>query len=196
MDYSVTEGEMLIKYARNAISNVLEKKTEVKLRITKQLLEKRGVFVTLNDAQKKELRGCIGYPHPTLPLIEATMDAAIHAAMDPRFAPVKAGELDRIVVEVTVLGELEKLGGEPGDYVRKIKIGKHGLFIDAGVSSGLLLPQVAVEQKWGAEEFLSETCWKAGIDPSAWLDPAVKVYRFEGQIFAEEKPNGKVVEKK
>ena len=29
--------------------------------------------------------------------------------------------------------------------------------------SGLLLPIVAVEQKWGKKEFLEETCRKAGI---------------------------------
>ena len=34
---------------------------------------------------------------------------------------------------------------------------------------------------------------KAGLPPDAWLDEDTKVYKFQGEIFAEEEPRGKVV---
>jgi uncharacterized protein (TIGR00296 family) len=64
------------------------------------ILEKKcGVFITLNEHAKgsKGLRGCIGLPYPTKPLIDAVIEAAENSAFDdPRFPPVKAEELKGI----------------------------------------------------------------------------------------------------
>ena len=60
--------------------------------------------------------------------------------------------------------------------------------------SGLLLPQVAVEWKWDAKEFLNQTCKKAGLAPDCWCNLKRNVYKFQAQVFAEE--NSKIVEKK
>ena len=60
---------------------------------------------------------------------------------------------------------------------------------------GLLLPQVAVAQNWDAEEFISHTCLKAGISPDSWKNPATKIYKFSGEVFSEETPEGKVIKK-
>jgi len=59
-----------------------------------------------------------------------------------------------------------------------------------------LLPQVATEYGWDAEEFLSQTCHKAGLPLMAWLDEDTQVLRFVGIVFSEEKPKGRVVRKK
>jgi len=59
-------------------------------------------------------------------------------------------------------------------------------------SSGLLLPQVATEWKWDASEFLSNCCMKAGLPPDSWLLDGVEVKVFEGEIFEELEPAGKV----
>jgi uncharacterized protein (TIGR00296 family) len=56
---------------------------------------------------------------------------------------------------------------------------------------GLLLPQVAVEQGWNAEDFLVNTCFKAGLPPDAWLTGA-KVYTFQADVFSEVSPRGPV----
>jgi hypothetical protein len=53
---------------------------------------------------------------------------------------------------------------------------------------------VATEWGFDAEEFLSQTCMKAGLLPDAWLTGAA-VYSFEGQIFTELEPDGDVVGK-
>ncbi|ODS42877.1 MAG: TIGR00296 family protein, partial [Candidatus Altiarchaeales archaeon IMC4] len=84
----------------------------------------------------------------------------------------------------------------PRDYLKEIKIGRDGLIAERGPFRGLLLPQVPVEWGWGVEEFLSQTCMKAGLSPTALLDRDTKIYRFSAQIFAEEIPCGNVVEKR
>ncbi|MEO0071156.1 MAG: AmmeMemoRadiSam system protein A, partial [candidate division WOR-3 bacterium] len=93
---------------------------------------------------------CIGYVEPIKPLYLATRDMAISAATeDPRFPPVTIEELPMIDIEITVLSPLERIT-DP----RLIEVGKHGLVIRKGFHSGLLLPQVPIEQGWTREEFL------------------------------------------
>ena len=76
-----------------------------------------------------------------------------------------------------------------------MKVGRDGLIMQRDWCKGLLLPQVPVEQEWDCEEFLCQTCGKAGLPADAWLDPKTKVQKFSAQIFSETKPKGDVVEK-
>lgn len=146
--------------------------------------EKRGVFVTLTE--EGELRGCIGYPYPVFPLGEALHDAAVSAAVrDPRFMPVRENELAAIEFEVTILTPPELLTCSAADRPKNIEVGRHGLIIKDRGMSGLLLPQVATEYGWDAEEFLMHTCIKAGTDRDAWKRDDTALYTFEGQIFSE-----------
>ena len=105
---------------------------------------------------------------------------------------MREDELDDIVVEVSVLTPPEPIEGPPKERPMKIKVGRDGLLIEKGFYSGLLLPQVPIEWGWDEEEFLAQTCWKAGLPPDCWLDPDTKVYRFTAEIFEEEKPWGPV----
>ncbi|AIY91163.1 TIGR00296 family protein [Geoglobus acetivorans] len=187
------EGEKAVRLARRAIETHLSKKEIIKDRFEGVFAEKRGVFTTLT--KHGELRGCIGFPYPIKRLDEAIIDSAISAAtQDPRFPPVKLEEMDEIEVEVTVLTPPEKLSVPPEERARAIEVGRHGLMVVYGPYSGLLLPQVAVEYGMDEEEFLTHTCLKAGLPPDCWLMEGVEVYTFEGQIFRETEPRGKVVE--
>ena len=61
-----------------------------------------GVFVTLNI--NHSLRGCIGYPEPVKPLIDAVLDVSIAAAFeDPRFLPLTENEFELIDIEISIL---------------------------------------------------------------------------------------------
>ncbi len=178
------EGRAALRLAREAIETYLKTGKRIKPNLTGGFKEKRGVFVSIH--RDGELRGCIGHPYPTLPLGEAIVDAAISAATsDPRFEPVRIEELDKLKLEVTVLTPMELVKAKPKDLPKEIIIGKHGLLVRKGMYSGLLLPQVPVEQHWDVEEFLSYTCMKACLPPDAWWDEDTKIYRFEGQIFSE-----------
>lgn len=189
----ISKGRALVGTARRALDLWV---TERKKLAEKGLEQRSGLFVTLETYPEKELRGCIGFPYPEKPLTQAAIEAAIYASKDPRFEPVAKEELGGIIVELTVLTEPELLKTKPEHYAHSIEIGRHGLIIDNGVTSGLLLPQVAAEYGWKPRQFLEETCWKAGLTPDAWLDPRAKLYVFEGQVFAEREPRGEAEEKK
>jgi uncharacterized protein (TIGR00296 family) len=197
-ELSDEEGVFLTTLARKAIISYLEtgKKMAPPQDISEKLKTKCGVFVTLNKITdgNKELRGCIGFPEPVMPLIAAVIDSAINAAVeDPRFPPVSEKEMNRITVEISVLTPLQLITvNEPREYPNKIKIGVDGLVVERGWSKGLLLPQVPVEWKWDEEEFLANCCMKAGLPPDAWLIPGTKIYKFQAIIFEEQNPNGKV----
>jgi len=81
------------------------------------------------------------------------------------------------------------------EYPNKIKVGEDGLVVERGMFKGLLLPQVPVEWKWDAEEFLCQCCIKAGLSPDYWLLNGTKIYKFQAIIFEEEEPKGAVKRK-
>ena len=155
--------------------------------------EKGGVFTTIHTYPKHELRGCIGYPEPFMPFIRSLVNSAIHATKDPRFSKLTKEELDKVVVEVSILTRPRKLEvKKPEEYLKRIKIGRHGLIVRKWQLSGLLLPQVAVENKMDVKTFLEHTCMKAYLPTDAWKDPATSVYTFESFISSEKKPPKKI----
>jgi uncharacterized protein (TIGR00296 family) len=192
------QGKLAVEIARKTVDMfVSEGKRYEPAKLPAVFKENRGVFVTLEKYPSKDLRGCIGFPEPVAPLIDALIDSAISAAdRDPRFNSVQEKELNKLVVEVSVLTppEIIKLK-DPKELPKKIKVGRDGLIMKRGWASGLLLPQVPVEWNWNEEEFLSQTCHKAGLPPDAWLDPTTEVSSFQGQIWCEERPRGKIAKK-
>jgi len=196
---SLEQGKLLVKFAREVIESYFKDAEAAPPENLKDILsKKRGVFVTLQEFPSRNLRGCIGYPEPVMPLIDAVKGSAISAALkDPRFPPVKKDELKNLIVEVSVLTKpkLVKVA-DPIEYLEKIEVGRDGLIVEKGFYKGLLLPQVPVEWKWDVFEFLSHTCLKAGLPQKSWFDKDVKVYKFMGQVFSEVEPCGEVVEKK
>lgn len=152
-------------------------------RIKEQILkEKAGVFVTLYN--RDELRGCIGYVYPTYEIWAATKKAAIHAAfLDSRFNSIQRSELETLDVEISILGNIEKMKVRSQKSQLNLNLGKDGLMVVGKGSSGLLLPQVAEELGADEFEFLEATCEKAGLPPDAWKDPSVSVYKFPAVIF-------------
>ncbi len=205
---TLDEGVQGVHLARRAIKQYLLDETtitpdDLQDALSDIFYERRGVFVTLNISADEageapnhdELRGCIGYPYPNAELWDAIISSAISASVaDPRFYPVKKEELDNIVIEVTVLTPPELAPVQGIDLLEIIELGKHGLIVKKGLSSGLLLPQVAPEHNFSTYDFLCHTCMKAGIQPDSWLRDA-KVYLFEGQIFSEINPCCEVLEK-
>ncbi len=191
---TLKQGEALVKFARKVVEHSLKNKP---LQPLKNFNEKQGVFVTLLTFPEHDLRGCIGFPHAELPLVKAVMEAAKAAAFsDPRFPSLGKDEFARIIVEISVLTEPKEIKCKKEDLIKNIKIGKDGLIVNFIGYSGLLLPQVPVEWKWNAEEFIKQICIKAGLHQDAWKNPECKIYKFQAQIFSEEKPNGKIVERK
>lgn len=173
-------NEKIVREARKIIEGYFEGKD-----VEPEVEGEGGVFVTLKKGNK--LRGCIGIPIP-IDLKKALKEAALGAINDPRFPPVRKEEMDEIKIEVSILTPPKPVK----DPLKEIKIGKHGIIIRYYGNSGLLLPQVPVEQKWSLEEFLDYCCLKAGLPPGCWKNEEVEIYKFEAVIYEEEEPGGKV----
>ena len=189
------DGGILVKTARKIVTEYLKNRSKINLeqKFESDFSFNSGVFVTLNNTMG--LRGCVGFVLPDKKLSNALADASIAAATeDPRFPTVKIEELDQITFEVTVLTPPEKIHvSDPIEYVSDIKVGRDGLIVKHGSHSGLLLPQVPVEYGWNEEDFLSHTCEKAGLPRDCWKEKETIIQKFEGIVFKEETPNGKVI---
>lgn len=177
---SEPDRRALLDLARRAITEaVLFQRPAVDIPKSGIFAETRGAFVTIHLHHR--LRGCIGMVEPLDPLGEVIAHCAAGAALhDPRFPAVKPDELSHLDIEISLLSKLEPIRPE------NIEIGRHGLFISHDVKRGLLLPQVAVEHKLTREQFLDETCRKAGLPPRTWQTPGSEIYAFTCDVFSED----------
>jgi len=57
----------------------------------------------------------------------------------------------------------------------------------------LFLPQVPKEYGWNEEQFLDHICEKAGLPKECWKEKEMKILKFEGIVFKEREPHGKVI---
>ncbi len=141
-----------------------------------------GSFVSLKRAGG--LRGCCGFLGRNAPLSEAIELAGRRTATeDVRMPPVSPSELPHLYLESWLLYQLEVVLAQGEARRDEVQIGRHGLRIALGEQSGLLLPSVAVEQNYSAEEFLEAVCVKAGLPPTSWKSRDCQLYRFEGRSF-------------
>jgi len=190
---TVNEGKKLIELARAAVE-----KHHVDVKgLDRQLLQRKGVFVSVYSWPDKNLRGCIGFVNPEVSLWKAVQEAALSAAFaDPRFPPLKPEDLKQVVFEVSVLDEPKPIQVErPEEYEQKIEVGKDGLILEHPPFSGLFLPQVWMYFDT-VHEFLENLCYKASLTPDYIQHPNTKLLKFHAQVFAEQEPEGKVVEVK
>jgi AmmeMemoRadiSam system protein A len=183
MSLSKAEKKILLNIARKSIGEELKGNQPFSFEedYPPKLKEKCGVFVTLTIDE--QLRGCIGYILGFNSLHEQVYDAAKKAAFeDPRFAPLSEDEFEQVEIEISVLSVPKRIKS-----INEIEIGIHGLIIEKDHYHGLLLPQVAVKYKWGREEFLENTCLKAGLRKSEWKSPQTKIEIFSAEIFSEKR---------
>jgi uncharacterized protein len=176
---SPADRAALLGIARGAILSHLGAAPAPALPSSGALGEERGAFVTVHVAG--ELRGCIGTFRPMGSLASTVARMAVAAASeDPRFHPIAAADVAGLEISVSALGAPRPLG-DP----RAVAVGREGLIVKRGLYRGTLLPKVAVEHGWSAEEFLKHTCLKAGLPPRAWQEPDVAVEAFEAEEFGE-----------
>jgi len=182
MSLSSEERSELVALARAAVdAQVSGKAPPEATRADGIFGETRGCFVTLTHAGR--LRGCIGHFSPPEPLGRMVVEMAAAAAKDPRFVmdPITIDEVPQLDVQVSVLSPLVETH-EP----EKLLIGTHGIYVSNGYRSGCFLPEVATDQDWSAQEFLSYCCsHKAGLGPDAWRMIDTKVYLFTSEKFSE-----------
>ena len=96
-----------------------------------------GTFVSLHA--HGQLRGCIGTTGPTTENVawEIVQNAVSACSRDPRFAPVRADELDSLEYSVDVLGM-----PEPILSPAELDVKRYGVIVSCGGRRGLLLPDL------------------------------------------------------
>ena len=173
----------LLKLARHVIEtrvtsgNLSRPEIEQEFPRLDELQVERGSFVTLH--KQGRLRGCIGNIVPVGALYDGVIRNAESAALhDPRFSAVSPTELPDLELEISALTPLEPFSGP-----REIVVGQHGIYLSTPTHGGVLLPQVASEHGWGAEEFLQQTAVKAGLPPDGWK--TAQLYCFSAEVFSE-----------
>ena len=176
MSTDASTRALLIDIARGAIEAAVRGNDSPVARDAPILREQRGVFVTIRRAGR--LRGCMGRVDPEEPLALLLPAIAVESATgDPRFPAVSASELSALEIEISLLTVPVVITGPA-----EIEIGRHGLIMSADGRRGLLLPQVATEFGWTADEFLSQTCIKASLPADAWKRAGARLQTFETEI--------------
>ncbi|GAX62466.1 hypothetical protein SCALIN_C34_0017 [Candidatus Scalindua japonica] len=177
------DKKILLSIARESIKSSITNTPGEHIQIettSPSLIKKSGAFVTLKSHGK--LRGCIGRMDSNIPLYKLVSEMAVSAAKeDPRFNQIQLSELEDLEIDISVLTPLQKID-DPLDF----ELGRHGIYIKKAFSTGCFLPQVATENGWTKEEFLSQCCsMKAGLSPDAWKSKNIDIYIFTSEMISE-----------
>lgn len=160
-----------VKLARRTIEEFVKtgKMIEMPKDLPRELYEGRaGAFVSIKEDGR--LRGCIGTIEASYEsLAEEIMNNAVSAcSRDPRFSPVEPRELEKLVISVDVLGEME-----PVASLDELDVKRYGVVVTRDSRRGLLLPNLAGVNS--VEQQVSIAMQKAGIG----MQEPVEVERFE-----------------
>ncbi|MCL2186295.1 MAG: AmmeMemoRadiSam system protein A [Treponema sp.] len=185
MEFTITveEQKLLLAQAREVITSALEgrKPSFTPIEEKSVLNTPCGAFVSLH-MDTGNLRGCIGRMTASLPLIETVRIMAKEAAFgDPRFPPLKKDELPKCNIEISALSPMS-----PCPDPRQVKVGVHGIYLIYKGRSGVLLPQVPVEQSWNLDEYLEYICIKAGVPPGSYASANAQLFTFTAIVFRED----------
>jgi len=181
MNLNESDKGILILGAREAIQSLFVETVSpvIDYDYHPNLRNKMGAFVTLTKDNR--LRGCIGYLESDINVYQTVCEAAKQAAInDPRFPPLKYSELEKIYIEISVLSPLQKI-----ESYQDIEIGVHGIMLEEGRFRSVPLPQVAIEQNYTREQFLSALCEKAGMPDYSWESGLLNIKIFTAQVFSE-----------
>ena len=182
MGLSEEEKSVLLLAARDSLKSIFMETSLPEIDFTHYPHLRRigqGAFVTLKIGE--DLRGCIGYLKSDMSLYDTVCEAAKQAALnDPRFYPLQYEELESVTLEISVLSTFSTIVSYD-----EIQIGVHGLVLDDSGYRGVLLPQVAVEQNYDVNSFLSALCEKAGLPADTWETEMLNIQVFTAVIISE-----------
>lgn len=180
-EFSTTERCQLLRLAHDSIEAALDGRELGLESPSPHLAEPRGVFTTLYV--RRELRGCVGYVFPIMPIYQAVAETARAAAFDDsRFYPLTRPETQELRISLSILSALQPIRPE------EIELGRHGLMISLQGYRGLLLPQVPIEHQWDCVTYLQQTCRKAGLPLDAWKQGA-SIEGFTSEVFGDKDLN-------
>jgi AmmeMemoRadiSam system protein A len=180
---STERGHTLLALARASIAQAMGLPSPV-VDLPGWLQEPGACFVTLT--QQGQLRGCIGSLQARRSLGEDVRANAVASALrDPRFTALKAAELDRTQVEVSVLSPTEPLEfGNEAQALAQLRPQVDGVVLEYAGHRGTFLPQVW-EQLPTAVEFMRQLKRKAGLPEDFWAD-GLRLQRYTVEKWKED----------
>lgn len=184
VELSAEERATLLETARRGVAHGVATGQRLEVDPTAyppSLREDRACFVTLRI--DGELRGCVGSLRARGPLVSEVARSAFMAAFrDPRFPPLKADELERVHVHVSVLTTPAPLPvSSEADLLAKLRPNVDGLILREGSRVGTFLPDVW-ESIPDPAVFVRQLKLKAGMGPQYWSD-AIEVERYQTESF-------------
>jgi AmmeMemoRadiSam system protein A len=174
--------QVLLGIARDALCLAVREGTRLHVplhRLPASVQQVRGSFVTLT--MRQQLRGCIGSLSGRDALAQSIADHSYAAALgDPRFTPVREGELAEVRIELSVLTPLSALiATSESELLAQLRPYQDGLVIEDGVHRATFLPKVW-ETLPEPTQFLRQLKCKAGLPAEGW-SPHIRVLRYESE---------------
>ncbi|MCX7175286.1 MAG: AmmeMemoRadiSam system protein A, partial [Proteobacteria bacterium] len=168
---------------RNAIADKLGIAHSAEPAMLPELTRPGAVFVTLTE--HGELRGCIGSLEAWRPLRDDVVANARAAAFnDPRFPPLRAEELSKIRVEVSLLSPSQPMSfSSEVDAIGQLRPNIDGVILEWGGHRGTFLPQVW-ESLTEPRQFMNQLKRKAGLPPDFWHED-IKLSRYQVEKWKE-----------
>ena len=128
-EFSPEQRQALLRIAHESILSAFAERAMPQAPLFPCLSELRGAFTTLH--LHGNLRGCVGYATPVVPLYKAVAETARAAAFDDsRFNPVTKQEIAELRISLSVLSRLFPVRPE------EVTVGRHGLVISLGSNRG------------------------------------------------------------
>ena len=197
--YTIEQGSSLVKAARSSIELQI-KSPYFNPEIVEKGMEKvEGddiVAIRLVHHPTKTLRGFFVMGEKAGSIVKSVIDAALNAAFKGEGAiPLSDLELPETSIELHIMAEPVPVAGSYIMRLSAIDLKKDGIIIEYGSHKGMLLPVHAKERGLDRRGYLEAACEAAGLPKNYWMQPKVKLFKFDTQTFSEESPNGDVVQR-
>lgn len=187
-----TEKRTLLDLARASLRAYLEGMPTPAVdekALSPTLREDAACFVTLTRAGA--LRGCIldnFQPHESV-AENVARNVVLAASVDARFPAVRLEELDRLTIEISILGRPYATPHSPPErLLEALRPGIDGVILKTRHGTSTFLPQVW-EQIPDARSFLTELCLKHGAPGDCWqTKDLLRVELYQVNHFSEADP--------
>jgi len=180
------EKNQLLEIARHSIRTGLDNKPALRVNVAEipeNLLNKHATFVTIT--QSGNLRGCMGSLEANETLAQSVANTAHNAAFrDPRFPNLTPEEMDRTLIDISVLTPMQEMSvANRDDLINQLRPGIDGLLLEDRGYRATFLPKVWESLK-EPQAFLQQLLRKAGLSDSHW-SASMRFHRYQTESFHE-----------
>ncbi len=188
IDFNEQETLALLIHARSAIESIVCGEAFLsKLPPDLDEAHSHGIFVTLVRGVMRACKGQLASNKGASVGYILTEVARAAASRDLRLPSITEDELPYLKVDISFVHNVQTLAQNGPDRAEAIQVGTHGIHLRRErKKKSILLPQVAVENRWDARTFLEQASAAAGLPKDAWMDPQTVVKTFETHVIRDE----------